>query len=660
MFLGSDTMIPIVEALVPHADVQRHPRMSKLSHLGHRKLGSLPRRTALVAFSAAEVYALAEQVRQRHGGAAVVLGALSPRTRNAQVALFQSGEVPIMVATDAIGMGLNMDVAHVAFTSLRKFDGFDNRTLSPAEVGQIAGRAGRYTRDGTFGSTGTLTDIAPDVLLAVESHAFPPVRKLWWRNTDLDFGSIADLRESLLRAPPNSLLLPARNEEDAGALDLLAGLTEVRDRASTPERMRLLWQVCQLPDFRKTLPEEHVKLLARIYTSLVDRGELGREWLLRQIAHLDRPEGDIDRLASRLAHVRTWTYLSHRDAWLEDAPAVQTAAREVEDRLGDALHVALTARFVDRRGMAFAAAQGGTVRPDGEVRVGGFVVGTLHGITWKPAEASDRVSERAALRALAGEVDDRIQRLVDAPGHAFTWTDDGTIAWEGGAVARLAPGPDVLEPAVKPLRNDLLGPAALQRVDRRVRAHARDLVALALGPLAAAQGLPPDAQGLVFGLSRALGCVAAVPPGIFSRDERGRLASHGVRLGSVHTYVLPLLEGLPAWAGDLGFLLESAPGDDAAPRASAALRALLWRVAHGERDAAGLARACGMPRVGNVHVRADVLEVVANAARDADRRTRGRFRPEDLDVDGVVPPEVVTAVVVGLGWGATGRDGRRR
>ena len=629
MFLGSETIAPVMERLVPHANIERFPRLSKLSHLGYRKLGALPRRSAIVAFSANEVYALAEAARQRHGGAAVVMGALSPRTRNAQVAMFQSGEVPVIVATDAIGMGLNMDVAHVAFSSLRKFDGADHRGLSGAEVAQIAGRAGRHTRDGTFGPTHELDALPPDILLQVEAHAFPPLRRLWWRNRDLDTDSIEGLRASLLAPPPSPLLQPARDEDDALALEGLLALPEVRAAATSPERVALLWATCQVPDFRKTLPEVHARLLATVYLALLERGRLSREWVLRQLAHHDRVDGDIDRLASRLAHVRTWTYLGHRDPWIEDAPEVQRAAREVEDRLSDALHEALTARFVDRRGMVLAAASTGVVRSDGEVRVGGYLVGHLRGIGWKPANETDRPAERAALRALSGEVEDRVQRLVDAPVDAFSLDADGGLAWEGGVFARLVAGADVLSPGIRLVRNDLLGPAAVQRVERKARALSRDLVRRALGPLASpeAEALHGPVQGLVYALSLGMGCIPAVRPTDFGRGARGELARLGVRFGALHTYVLPLVEDGP---------VTGAPSSDHP-------RGVLWRLVHGLGDVTGWARACGRPTAEGVFVRADALEGVAAKLREVARK--GPFRDEDLGSDtGMAEAELRTVL----------------
>ena len=247
---------------------------------------------------------LFRSIRARAGGTAVVLGALSPRTRNAQVAMYQAGEVPYLVATDAIGMGLNMDIEHVAFSGVRKFDGRGHRALTPAEVGQIAGRAGRFRRDGTFGPTGELAEIDPEVVAAVERHEFPALQKLWWRNAELDFRSVDRLRESLGARPPAPFLTPAREEEDEAALQALAALPEVRQLAHDEDTVRLLWEVCQVPDFRKLLTDAHIQLLAKLFDQLARRGRLSGTWVGRQLEQLDRIDGDLDLLMTRLSHVQ--------------------------------------------------------------------------------------------------------------------------------------------------------------------------------------------------------------------------------------------------------------------------------------------------------------------------------------------------------------------
>jgi ATP-dependent RNA helicase SUPV3L1/SUV3 len=625
MFLGSDTIAPLLERLVPTAQIERQPRFSKLSHLGYRKLGALPKRSAVVAFSAAEVYAIAESLRARHGGTAVVLGALSPRTRNAQVAMYQSGEVPTLVATDAIGMGLNMDIHHIAFSATRKFDGRGHRALTPAEAGQIAGRAGRFRRDGTFGATGTLGELDADLVTAVEAHAFAPLKKLWWRSSDLDFATLDGLRASLGARPPAPFLVPACDEEDEQALDALAAMPEVRAMATSPAAVRLLWDVCQVPDFRKLLTDAHAQLLLRIWSHIVRSGRIPGAWIGRQLDQLDRVDGDLDLLMTRLAHVRTWTYVSHRGLWMDDAPAWQERSRAIEDRLSDALHAELTQRFVDRRTLILTGAPSGAVGEGGAVRVGGYAVGTLVGLAWQPGADFDRMAERAVRETLGDEIAERVERCVAASHEAFAVDDEGQIRWEGGPLARLVPGPGVLEPGVKMLRHDLLSPAALQRVQRRVTAFARDWVAAIVAPLhvPAAEGLHGPAQGLLWALAQGLG-VVPVPEvldllrALPERDRRvlGRV---GVRFGTEHVYVLPMLDGGRA-------------------------HAVLWRVVHGADHTGGWYRAQGTPVVGGVPVRVDVLEAFAAKAREGARH--GSFLPPI----GILAPEDADNVLAGLGY----------
>ncbi|HWB80292.1 MAG TPA: helicase-related protein, partial [Nannocystaceae bacterium] len=344
--LGAETMRPMVEALLPTAHIERHPRFSNLSYVGTLGLGGLPPRTAVVAFSVPDVYELAERLRQRHGGTAVVLGALSPRTRNAQVARYEAGEVHYMVATDAIGMGLNMDVDRVVFAALHKFDGSEVRPLEPTELAQIAGRAGRYTRDGAFGTLRPLPGLPARVAAAIEGHQFPPIRRLVWRNDELDFASLDALRESLHERPRHRALQVVARADDHDALVSLARIEEVRARAHGAEQVELLWEVCRIPDFRKLMLDSHVQLLAAIYLQLSGpSGMIDVDWMATRIKRLDDTSGDIDALTQRIAFIRTWTYVASHERWVPNAEHWQEVTRAIEDRCSDALHERLTERF---------------------------------------------------------------------------------------------------------------------------------------------------------------------------------------------------------------------------------------------------------------------------------------------------------------------------
>src|SRR5690349_15488083 len=420
LVLGAATMRPMVERLLPGAHIISRPRLSLLTHAGEKKLTRLPRRSAIVAFSAEEVYAIAELIRRQRGGAAVVLGALSPRTRNAQVALYQSGDVEYLVATDAIGMGLNLDVDHVAFASDRKFDGYQFRKLNPAELAQIAGRAGRATRDGTFGTTGRCDPFEPELVQALESHNFEPVRLLQWRNSALEFSSIGALQASLAVTPTDPGLTRAPIGEDILVLEHAARDDAVRALAQKSYAVERLWDVCQVPDYRKIAPATHAELAVTLYGFLMREGNIPTDWFSRQIGEADRTDGDIDTLSNRIAHVRTWTFVANRPDWLADPDHWQGVTRAVEDKLSDALHERLTERFVDRRtSVLMRRLRENTmletdISKSGEVVVEGHAIGRLDGFRFTP-DASTAGSEAKALagaaqKALAGEIDVRATR----------------------------------------------------------------------------------------------------------------------------------------------------------------------------------------------------------------------------------------------------------
>ncbi len=578
MFLGSDAMRSLLRKLVPEAQVVTRPRLSTLSYAGERKVTRLPRRSAVVAFSAADVYQLAEVVRRQRGGAAVVLGALSPRTRNAQVELYQSGEVDYLVATDAIGMGLNMDLGHVAFAGLSKFDGRKRRRLLPREVAQIAGRAGRHVRDGTFGTTAGLGELTDDLVEAVEAHRFDPIEQVRWRNADLDFRSVGHLMQSLDREPERRCLLRTRDALDHRSLALLARREDIRRVATSRSTVQLLWQVCQIPDYRKTLTEAHLHLLTAVFAHLVaGDGVLPAAWVAQMVSRLERTDGDIDALVARIAHIRTWTYVSHRHAWLGDARHWQERTREVEDKLSDALHERLTQRFVDRRTAALMRklhAEGelqASVAADGEVDVDGHSVGRLRGLQFAmaatEAEAERRAVAMAARRVVGQTLRKRAGTLLDAAPDAFDLAADGHVLWQDEPVAKLTAGPTLLRPLLRPLWDESITNGTAAALRTKLEAFVTGRIDDTLAPLlelrrlqAEAQSSPP-VRGLSFLLVEGLGTAEVADAGdlISSLDEDGRkhLSGQRVRFGVHSLYVQDLLAG-PAIA----------------------LRRLLWQIGH--------------------------------------------------------------------------------
>jgi ATP-dependent RNA helicase SUPV3L1/SUV3 len=563
LFLGAETMRPAIQRFVPEAHFITRTRFSDLAFTGHKKLTRLPRRAALVAFSAEDVYGIAELVRRQRGGAAVVLGALSPRTRNAQVALYQSGEVDFLVATDAIGMGLNMDIDHVAFAALEKFDGIGVRPLRADELGQIAGRAGRHMNDGTFGVTADCQLPDEETLARIEAHRYEPARLLQWRNTKLGFRSLRELLETLDEPPPLRGLVRARPAMDVAALRVLSASEEITRLATRPAAVKLLWEVCQLPDFRKLSVEDHSRLVQQIYLHLIGpESALPEDWIARHVARVDEVEGDVATLSGRLAQIRTWTYAAHRPGWVRNAGHWQEQTRAVEDRLSDALHERLTHRFIDRRTSLFLR----SLREDeplslhldesGAALVGGEVIGKLEGFKFAPDPRAEglygRTLRTIAAKALESEYFARAQRLAAADS-TINLSEHGRIWWEGAIVSRLARGSSALEPDLVLVCDEQLKPElceiALARLRRwvsgRIGERLAPLVALrfAADARAGTQGaLPPEARGIAHQLCEALGSLdlrtAVLPKDL--RPARFALRRFGVIFGR-HSIFLPAL-----------------------------------------------------------------------------------------------------------------------
>ena len=668
LFLGADTIRPLIRRLVPEAEFLSRPRFSVLRHIGAKKLTRLPRRSAVVTFSATEVYHTAELLRRQRGGTAVVLGALSPRTRNAQVAMYQAGEVDYLVATDAIGMGLNMDVDHVAFAKLNKFDGLASRRLRPHEIAQIAGRAGRHMTDGTFGTTADAGTIDEEVVDAVENHDFEPLRSIQWRNEDLDFRSPSFLLKSLDRRPPVPELRRAPEADDQMTLAVLARDPDISAIATTPERTRLLWDVCQIPDFRKLLSDAHTRLIAAIFRQLSSSaGRLDVDWVARQVARLDRVDGDIDTLVTRIAHTRTWTYVAYRADWLRDPRHWQEKARAIEDRLSDALHERLTQRFVDRRSATLSRSLSkagdlqGSVTRDGEVMVEGQFVGSLYGFRFRPDRTTHGEDARAMLgaarRVLRSEIAQRV-RLLESDDHGqFSLRDDATVVWRDVSVGRLAAGRTPIAPEVVPLSSDLLEPGARNRVSGRLQSWMKHEIAAALSPLVRLQTaeLAGPARGLAYQLVESLGTLERrrVASSLSHLDSAGRtaLAELGVVVGSVHIFMRPLMKPRAiTMLARLWAVSQSPAGELPAPLPVPRPGAMSVVVADG--ISGDFYQAIGYAPAGRRAVRLDRLEALAGAV--AVQARKGPFAL-DARLGRIVgaPQSDLPAMLTLLGYGAS-------
>jgi ATP-dependent RNA helicase SUPV3L1/SUV3 len=635
LVLGAATVRPMVERLLPGAHVLTRPRLSQLSFAGEKKITRLPRRSAIVAFSADEVYAIAELIRRQRGGAAVVMGALSPRTRNAQVALYQSGDVEYLVATDAIGMGLNLDVDHVAFASDRKFDGYQFRRLNPAELAQIAGRAGRASRDGTFGTTGRCPPFETELAQALESHSFEPIQTLQWRNTALDFFSLGALQASLAETPKEAGLTRAPVAEDILVLDHAARDDDVRNMATTPEAIARLWEVCQVPDYRRISPAAHAELVMTLYGYLMREGKLPVDWFARQVELADNIEGDIDTLSNRIAHIRTWTFAANRLDWLADPDHWQGVTRAVEDKLSDALHERLTERFVDRRTsvlmrrMRENTALETDIRKTGEVVVEGHVIGRLDGFTFTPEASSAGTDAKAlagaAQKVLAVEIDARASRLGQAADEQFVLATDGVIRWQGQPVGRIMAAEEVLKPRVRIVADEQLTGASRDAVQARLDLWLKTHIEKFLGPLfqlAAAEDITGIARGIAFQLSEGLGVLERqkVAEDVKGLDQpaRASLRKYGVRFGAYHIYLPLLLKPAPRVLAVQLYALkhdgQERKGLETVERLAASGRT---SIAVDKEIDRGLYRIAGYRVCGERAVRVDILERLADIIRPA-------------------------------------------
>jgi ATP-dependent RNA helicase SUPV3L1/SUV3 len=562
MLMGAATVASLIRHLCPGAEIQFRERLSQLSYAGPKKVTRLPRRSAIVAFSTDAVYAIAELIRRQRGGAAVVMGSLSPRTRNAQVNLFQSGEVDFLVATDAIGMGLNMDVDHVAFAGLRKFDGRRLRPLHSQEIAQIAGRAGRFRKDGAFGVTGDAPDLDPDVVAAVEGHVFPSVMAAEWRNHRLDFQSLQGLMRSLAASPPASGLKLSAEAQDETTLRQLSADEMVMRRTRDRSNLMRLWEVCQTPDFRKATQDEHARLVGTMFEHLTqgDR-RLPEDWMQGQFASLDRTDGDIDALSSRLARVRTLAYVANRADWLADPRTWQGRARGLEDRLSDTLHQSLMQRFVDRRTSALLRSLNqragpilGGINEEGAVTVEGHLVGRLAGFHFE-AERGETALENRALRGavervVAPEVARRLGALASEDDAAFALALGGVVNWRGDAAGEIVGG-EPFAPRVR-LIGEFGAEPQRERAARRLEAF---VAAEATRRLSALKHLKEAIEdGRLRGLARGLAYQLVEQFGVLdrrgadqrirllSRNERRTLKALGVRFGAFSLYLPSLLE----------------------------------------------------------------------------------------------------------------------
>ena len=645
MFLGSDTMRVVLSTLVPGIEFEECIRFSQLSYTGYKKLSRLPKRSAVVSFSIDDVYATAEMIKRQRGGTAVVLGALSPRTRNKQVEMYQSGEVDFLVATDAIGMGLNMDIRHVALASTRKYDGVRARYLRASEMAQIAGRAGRYKRDGTFGITGRVQELDADVIEAIESHTFPSIREVCWRNAALNFDSPDMLLHSLEVGSGEKMLGRGRPSDDVRTLKaLIQNNEEVMARANNPEMVRLLWEVCQIPDFRQTLSDAHQDLIAQIF-GRVSYGKLDEDWVNAHIMRLSDTRGDVDALMSRISHIRTWTYISFKSQWLNRAEYWQEKAREIEDNLSDALHEALMKRFVDRRASVInqALEEGRAllvgIRANGEVILESHLIGHLQAFRFIPLDTVDQGNQKAIMAvardALRKEIKRRVSMITNAKPEQFQLTETGAILWQekhgsplpGTEIAHIEKGTSILKPAVVLTASDLLEGKDRDDVQLFLQNWVNAHIAKVLEPLVKIEHdetLSGTVRGICYQVHENLGIVPRENLedliAQLTQEDRAAIRARRIKMGPILVFLWELTK--PA-AVRLRGLLWGLWNERSLPMPVPNDGVVSVAIDPKTADRA-FQQAIGYPVYGNRAIRIDMLDRVISAVYD--RAEQGKFQ----------------------------------
>jgi len=476
MFLGADTIKNIISELVPSSEFIYRGRLSKLIYTGHKKISRIQPRSAIIAFSVDEVYALAEFVRRQRGGAAIVMGSLSPKTRNSQVELYQSGDVDFLVATDAIGMGINMDIDHVSFSSLRKYDGKKIRSLRNTEIGQISGRAGRYTNNGSFGITGSCEVLTSEQIEKLENHKFDSVINIYWRNSNLDFSNINRFINSLNQNPTNKNLLRNRELLDENIFKYLTSENSELKFNNEHHHIETLWECCQIPDFTKSSYNEHTEIICSVFNFLTTGiGKITNDWIKKQVSNLDNLNGNIDAIANRISHVRTWSYVANKRNWVENHDYWIAKTKDIEDKLSDRLHEELSKSFVDKRisilsrGLKQEIELEAKISEKNEILVNGQLVGKINGLkislnySNNTLQSDIRSIRKAARNGSTKELQNKINTIIASP-EKIQLKNDKNIYWQDQIIAKIYPGKNYLSPDIKIIADDSIEPRDQQKI----------------------------------------------------------------------------------------------------------------------------------------------------------------------------------------------------
>ncbi len=661
LFLGSENFWSVIAKLVPEAELKGRPRFSDLKFTGSKKISRMTSRSAVIGFSVENIYAIAELVKRQKGGAAVVLGALSPRTRNKQVELYQNGDVEFLIATDAIGMGLNLDIDHVAFSAIHKFDGKKMRELQNSEVAQIAGRAGRYLRSGTFGTTGDAALFNDETIEAVENHKFESIKKIVWRNSDLNMNNTDYLIKSLEKKADSSIFIKGREAVDLTSLKAITATDTFFSSLRDPILIDLLWNICQIPDFRSISLGDHIGILGKVFHFLKAGGTITNEWFGGQLKKIDRLDGDIDTISKRLAFVRTWTYVAQRNNWVDDPEYWRGESRRIEDSLSDALHEALTKRFVDRRTSILIRKlkQKETlvaeVSKNGEVRIDDQFIGKLQGFRFSQ-DKSVSSEEHKALRstsiaALESEFYLRSTRLYNAPDTDIVFTEKGDLIWGDHVIGKIVSGEDILRPKVQAFVDLEAGVEVKEKVERRLKHYLDRKIETLFEPLFLMKKDPDItglSKGVAFLLIESLGIIPRVNISRELKDldqeSRGLLRKHGVRFGQYNVFVPILLKPavtqmrLVLWSIINNFDEFPSPPEPG-----------LVTVGVKKTEVKGYFTKVGYHSSGDWALRIDMLERLADLLRKEDSKNGFEATPDMLSISGM-SHEQFASLMSGLGY----------
>ena len=621
MFMGSNTIKNIITKLDADIEFINRNRLSKLSYAGHKKISRINRKTAIIAFSAEEVYAIAELIRRQKGGAAIVMGSLSPKTRNAQVELYQSGDVDFLVATDAIGMGINMDLDHVYFSNLKKFDGKKLRKLSISEIGQIAGRAGRYLNDGNFGITGQCKEISSEEVDLLENHKFEEIQTLFWRNSNLNLNNPSVFIKSLDEKPNEKWLRKIHECEDEKAFKFFLRDKAFETTVFDKEKLSLLWECCQIPDFVKKTYGNHYEVIANVFKYLSSKkGKISDNYMRLQLIKLDKLEGNVDSLSNRIANVRTWSYVSNKNNWTENQNYWIEKTKLLEDKLSDRLHEELTKTFIDKRASVLARGLkqdmefNTKILENNNVMIDGQFIGKINGLKLEldlkkgALETDIKSLKKAARQSVGPELEKRIQSIIE--NSDIELNDDLKIYWNKSSIGKISPGKDYLNPNIDLIVDDILEINQRQKLINFLDKWLKDKINIILRSLIDLKNFKEKSSSI-----KALAYQLYENNGVLKRenvseylknlgqDDRKILRDQGVKFGRYHIFLYKLIK----------------------PEA-VSLRTLLWKNYHQKYlnlkpptfglnflddkniVSKNFMLLCGFEKFDNIYVRIDILE----------------------------------------------------